>query len=93
MDKERVKTNIFVNKYAKEEAKKIFAKYGLSLSDAINLFLFQSIHKKSIPFKIEIPNEETKKAIADARKRKNLEDVTIQELEEEANHIFKFKQG
>ena len=34
--------------------------------------------------KIEFPNEETKKAIKNVRKRKNLEDVTFEQLKEEA---------
>ncbi len=89
MEKEKVRTNLFINKYAKEEAKKIFAKYGLSLSDAVNLFLFQSIYNRGIPFKIELPNEETLKAIENARKRKDLEEVTFEDLQKEANQCLK----
>ena len=89
MEKEKVRTNLFINKYAKEEAKKIFAKYGLSLSDAVNIFLFQSIYNKGIPFKIELPNEETKKAINDARRGNDLEEITFENLKEEAKECLK----
>jgi len=89
MIKEKVRTNLTINKYAKEEAKKIFAKYGLSLSDAVNIFLFQSIYNKGIPFKIELPNEETKKAIKNVRKGKNLEEVTFEQLKEEVKQCLK----
>ena len=89
MIKEKVRTNLSINKYAKEKAKEIFSKYGLSLSDAVNIFLFQSIYTKGIPFKIEIPNEETDKAIKNVNHGKNLEEVTLEQLKKEAKQCLK----
>ncbi len=44
----------------KTEAESILKKLGLSVSEAINLFLMQIKLTKGVPFDIKIPNEETK---------------------------------
>ena len=82
--REKIRTNLSLDKEAKEKAKKIFEKYGLSLSEAVNIFLYQSIYSNGIPFRIEIPNEETVKAMENVREGKNLEEVTLDQLKEEA---------
>ena len=82
--KERIRTNLSLDKEAKEKAGKIFKKYGLSLSEAVNIFLYQSIYSKGIPFRVEIPNKETVKAMENVRKGKNLEEVTLDQLKEES---------
>jgi len=46
LKKER--TNIYLNSDIKWEAKKILEQYGLSLSDAINIFLAQVVLEKGI---------------------------------------------
>ena len=45
---------------------------GLTISEAISLYLSQIKLHKGIPFAIEIPNKETKKAIHDAQNGKNV---------------------
>ena len=89
MVRERIRTNLSLDKEAKEKARKIFEKYGLSLSEAVNIFLYQSIYSNGIPFRIEIPNEETVKAMENVRRGKNLEEVTLDELKEEAKECLK----
>lgn len=39
---QKIKTNIYIDKKIKEETQKFFKKIHISLSDAINLFLFKS---------------------------------------------------
>ena len=56
----------------KKESKKIFKKLGLSESEGVRLLLKGLVIHKGIPFEFKIPNEETIKAIEDARKRRNL---------------------
>jgi len=56
----------------KNEASKIFSTVGLSMSDAINLFLKQTVLTRSLPFPINVPNATTKQAMQDVRDRKNL---------------------
>ena len=63
----KIKTDVYLNEETKNKAKEIFKKYGVSLSDAINMFLTQSVIEKGLPFEMKIPNEETQKAIKEAR--------------------------
>lgn len=52
----------------KTEVESIFHDMNLSINEAINLFFVQVKHCRSLPFDPEIPNEETVKAINEARK-------------------------
>lgn len=77
---EKSRTNVYLDSHIKDEAKLLFKKYGISLSEAINMFLAQSVYNRGIPFEIKLPNEETMKAIEEAREGKNLEKITLNEL-------------
>ena len=61
----KVSTNISIDPKLKEESTKLFAEFGLDFSTAVTLFLQQSVREKKIPFEIrlDIPNEETIKAL------------------------------
>lgn len=80
--------NIRTDKDVKEQADKIFAELGLNMTTAINMFLRTVIRVKGIPFeiKLEVPNDETKKAIEVGReiaKDKNIKGYkSIDELKE-----------
>ena len=77
------RTNIYLNAEIKREAKKILARYGLSLSDAINIFLTQVVLERGIPFPVKLPNEETQKVLEEVRQGKNIEAVDLATLEKE----------
>ena len=79
----KIRTNVYIDKSIKEQAQELFSTFNISLSDAINLFLTQSVLNRGIPFKIEIPNEETQQAIKEARMGKNMETITLEELKKE----------
>ena len=57
--------NIRTDKEIKEAAEKIYSSLGLNMTTAINMFLRASIRESGIPFdlKLDIPNDETIKAI------------------------------
>lgn len=63
----KVSTNISINPKLKEDSIMLFSQFGLDLSTAITLFLQQSVREQKIPFQIrlEIPNKETKDALAE----------------------------
>jgi DNA-damage-inducible protein J len=71
----KVRTNVYLDADIKNQAKDIFKRYGVSLSDAINIFLTQSVMEKGLPFEMKIPNDETIKAIEDARAGIELEQI------------------
>ena len=85
MTTNKVRTNIYINEEIKIEAQKLFKKFNISLSDAINLFLTQSVLNQGIPFKIEIPNKETQKVIKEARENKNMTKTSLEELKSITN--------
>jgi len=45
MTADKVRTNVYLNRQLKEEAKKLFKEYGMSFSDGINFLLEQVIYK------------------------------------------------
>lgn len=71
----KVRTNVYLDADIKTQAKEVFKKYGVSLSDAINIFLTQSVMEKGLPFEMKIPNDETKKAIEEAKANVNIEQI------------------
>ncbi len=54
----------------KGKVERILSALGINTTDAINIFFKQIQHVKGIPFDVKIPNEETRRAIAEARKGK-----------------------
>jgi len=77
---EKSRTNIYVDVNIKDQAKDIFNQYGLSLSQAVNIFLTQSVLNRGLPFDVKIPNDETLQAMRDVETGKNYEDVTLEDL-------------
>lgn len=56
----------------KHEVEKILRTLGMNTTYAISVFFKQIKLTKGIPFDVRIPNEETRKAIEDSRKGRNL---------------------
>jgi DNA-damage-inducible protein J len=63
-------------KALKQDTDRIFKALGLSLSEAINLFLRQVKLQKGIPFDVKMPNQTTLKAMKDVHTKKNLAQAT-----------------
>src|SRR4249920_2370510 len=57
----------------KRGAEAVLKKIGLTSSEAITLFLTQVKLQQGLPFVVKIPNKETRRAIKEARERKDLE--------------------
>jgi DNA-damage-inducible protein J len=74
------RTNIYLDVNIKDQAKEIFSQYGLSLSQAVNIFLTQSVLNRGLPFNVKIPNDETLQAMRDVESGENYEDVTLEDL-------------
>ena len=54
--------NIRVNKKIREEAEKALMLYGISLSEGVNMFLYQVIAHGGLPFALK-PTEESLQAV------------------------------
>lgn len=61
--------NMRVNPEVKEDAENLFESLGMSLAEAINIFLHKSILEGGLPFSVRQPryNRETEMAIQEAR--------------------------
>lgn len=58
----------------KNSAEQVFKKMGLTTTQAITLFYEQVVNMKNgLPFQTKIPNQATRKALEDAKMRRNLE--------------------
>jgi len=84
----KVRTNVYLDSDMKAQAKEIYKKYGVSLSDAINIFLTQSVMQRGLPFEMKLPNDETIKAIEEARLGINATTITLEELEEQSKQCL-----
>ena len=82
---QKVRTNIYLDQQTKDEAKELFKKFHISLSDAVNLFLSQAVLEQGLPFQVKIPNAKTIRAMKEVE---NGETETIS-LEE---HLLEMKQ-
>lgn len=53
-----------INPEVKQSAEALFASYGLTLTDAVNVFIRQSLNSNGLPFLLSPENEEQLKAKA-----------------------------
>ena len=62
-----------INPDVKQEIEKIYASYGLSMTDAVNVFLQQSLNMKGLPFLASPENEAYIRAKAMAQMAEEIE--------------------
>lgn len=62
-----------MNPEIKQRAEQLYASYGLNLTDAINIFIQQSLKTRGLPFLLSPENEEYMKAKACKRLMAELE--------------------
>lgn len=63
----------------KKRAETVLQKIGISPSEAINVFYRRIVADKGMPFSLNVPNTETRKAIANVRAKKNLKSYSSAE--------------
>lgn len=61
--------NMRVDPSVKEEAERVYAQFGMNLTDAVSVFLHKSIMEGGLPFDLRQPrfNAETELAMREAR--------------------------
>ncbi len=69
-----------IDPHIKSQAAELFKNMGLTISEAIRLFIYQSVAEKRIPFSINIPNVKTKATLEKANHGQNLEITTLEQL-------------
>ncbi len=58
--------HVRVDEQIKAQASETLAAMGLSISDAVRVFLMRVIAEKQMPFALKVPNAETRVAMAEA---------------------------
>jgi len=66
----------------KAEASQVFGSMGLTMSEAIRLFLVQAVSQKALPFAVMVPNTATQAAIQEAM-RGDVEEITLEQMARE----------
>jgi len=56
--------NIRIDPATKENAEKLFSNFGITVTDAINIFLHQSLLAGGLPFQLKIPQPNTTTLVA-----------------------------
>lgn len=59
----RTKMTIRMDTNIKQQAQELFARFGLDMITAINMFLNQAVMEQSIPFKIYVPQNQEKSVV------------------------------
>ena len=61
--------NVRVDPEIKSDAEKLFARFGMTVTEAINIFLHKALMEGGLPFEVKQPgyNAETEAAIKEAR--------------------------
>ena len=79
--------HVRVNEKIKAQATKALTAMGLSVSDAVRVFLTRVAADKQLPFEIKVPNAQTRAAMHEARAMGNARfsgaDELIRELEKD----------
>ena len=60
--------HVRVDEQVKAQAAETLAAMGLSVSDAVRVFLMRVVAEKQMPFALKVPNAETSVAMAEADK-------------------------
>ena len=73
----KVPTTLSIDSDVKAKVQALYAKLGLDMSTAVNIFFRQCLYAHGLPFEVrdEIPNQETREAIAEVKRMK--EDPSI----------------
>ena len=79
----KIQTSLRIDAEKFTEAKQILAELGMNFSEAVNIFTSLIVAKQGLPFDVALPNEESKAAMFDVRARKNLEIITLEQLQRE----------
>ena len=81
--------NIRTEAETKKQIENLFSKFGISVSDAVNIFFHQSLMQGGLPFQMQLPkpNSETIAAIEDVNNNRNMSSTfdNVNELMKDLN--------
>ncbi len=81
--------HIRIDEHVKEEAAEALAAMGLSMSDAVRVFLTRVAAEKQLPFSVKVPNIETRTAMVEANSIINSKKLKFKNSKELFNDLEK----
>jgi len=69
-----------IDPHIKAEAMALFENLGLTLIEAVRLFVYKAVAEKRIPFAVDSPNAKTRQALKNADQGIGLESTSIEQL-------------
>lgn len=78
--------NIRIDPQLKADAEKILRELGLSIPDAVRVFLHSVVNARGIPFPMRLPNEESKEALRQVREGQLTEYNSLEEMIRDAEN-------
>lgn len=72
--------HVRIDEQVKARAAETLAEMGLSVSDAVRVFLMRVAAEKQLPFTLKVPNAETREAMIEARVMARARFATVQAL-------------
>ncbi len=79
----KIQTSLRLDAEKLTEAKQILAQLGINFSEAVNIFTSLIVAKQGLPFEVVLPNADSKAAMRDVRAKRNLETITLEQLQRE----------
>jgi len=76
----KVQTSLRIDAEKLQQAKLILTDLGLNFSEAVNIFTSMIVARRGLPFEVSLPNEETKAVLREVRSEKNVESLSLDEL-------------
>lgn len=80
-----VQTSLRLDENQFREAKEILSKLGMNFTEAVNIFTNLVVLNRGLPFSVKIPNEETETVLREIRSGDHLEEISIDQLHQEAD--------
>ncbi len=77
--------HVRVDEDLKQKASETLEEMGLSMSDAVRIFLKRVVMEKAIPFEVRVPNEKTTAAIQELEEGKGVCFNSVDALMEDLN--------
>jgi DNA-damage-inducible protein J len=80
----KIQTSLRLDADKLAEAKQILSQLGMNFSEAVNIFTSLIVANRGLPFDVTLPNDDTVSAMLDVRAKKNLETISLEQLQRDA---------
>ena len=81
--------NVRIDPKAKIQAENLYSSFGISLSDAVNIFIYKSIQCCGLPFELRQGNPaiNAMRRLSSAAKQNGTSDMSLDEINEEIEMV------